>query len=100
MCLPIACKKISSTTCRSGWDFWARNAARENLSHTSCGWAFMTGNSIRVVQPAEIVGHVPWELEGNKSSGVRFSYDVQPGKGVGTLTVRDEVGFVETHFLY
>jgi hypothetical protein len=70
---------------------------------------FMTGDTIRVVQPAEVVGHVPWELEGNKSSGVRFSYDVQPGKGVGTLTVRvcwrttvyrDEVGFVETHFLY
>ena len=70
---------------------------------------FMTGDTIRVVQPAEVVGQTPWQLEGNRSSGIRFTFDVLHGKGIGTLTVRvcwctavyrDEVGFVDSHFLY
>jgi hypothetical protein len=70
---------------------------------------FMTGDTIRVVQLAEVVGQLPWELEDNKSSGLRLTYDVPHGKGIGTLTVRvcwrtaafrDEVGFVESHFMY
>ena len=69
----------------------------------------MTGDTIRVVQPAEVVFEVPWALEGNKSSGVRLTYDLPHGKSVGTLTVRvcwrtavfrDEDGCVERHFLY
>jgi len=68
----------------------------------------MTGDTIRVVQPAEVVGKVPWVLEDNKSSGLRLTYDVSLpyGKGMGNLTVRvcwrsavfrDEAGFVESH---
>ena len=49
---------------------------------------FHTGDTVRVVQPAEIVAQVPWLLEGNKSCGLRFTFDVQRGKSVGTLTVR------------
>jgi len=69
----------------------------------------MTGDTIRVVQPAEVVVQAPWELEDNKSSGLRFTYDVPHGRGVGTLTVRvcwrtavyrDEVGFTESSFMY
>ena len=70
---------------------------------------FHTGDTIRVVQPAEIIGQDPWRLEDNKSCGLRFTYDVQQGKSVGTLTVRvcwrsavyrDAVGFVDRHFTY
>jgi hypothetical protein len=44
---------------------------------------FMTGDTIRVVQPAKVLGQVPWELEGNRSSGIRLTYDVLHGKGIG-----------------
>jgi hypothetical protein len=69
----------------------------------------MTGDTIRVVQPAEVMGQTPWVIEGNRSNGLRLTYDVLHGKGSGTLTVRvcwctsvyrDEIGFVERHFIY
>jgi hypothetical protein len=70
---------------------------------------FHTGDTIRVVQPAEVIGQVPWVLEGNKSCGLRVAYDVRSGKSLGTFTVRvcwrtaiyrDEVGFDENHFMH
>jgi hypothetical protein len=70
---------------------------------------FMTGDTIRVVQPAEVSTTLPWALEGNKSCGLRTTFDVPHGKSVGTFTVRvcwktavyrDEPNYVETHFLY
>ena len=69
----------------------------------------MTGDTIRVVQPAEVVGKVPCVLEDNNSSGLRLTYDVPYGKGMGNLTVRvcwrsavfrDEAEFVASHFMY
>ena len=70
---------------------------------------FQTGDTIRVVQPAEVIGLLPWVLEDNKSCGLRLTFDVPHGKTLGTLTVRvcwrttffrDEVGYVDTHFMY
>ena len=70
---------------------------------------FNTGDTIRVVQPAEVVGQAPWELENHKSCGLKITYDIPYGKTLGYMTVRvcwntavyrDEHGFVETHFLY
>ncbi len=70
---------------------------------------FTTGDTIRVVQPAEVLGKDQWELEGNKSCGLRLTFDLPHGKTVGTLTVRvcwrtavfrAEVGFEERHFMY
>jgi hypothetical protein len=59
------------------------------LLHTVVG-RFHTGDTIRVVQPAEVllVGQAPWKLEDNKFCGLRLTYDVHRGKSVGTLTVR------------
>ncbi len=70
---------------------------------------FQTEDIIRVVQPAEVVRQVPWELEHKKSCGLRISFDDPHGKSLGTFTVRvcwrtsvyrDEAGFVERHYLY
>ncbi len=70
---------------------------------------FQTGDTIRVVQPAEVIRQLPWELEGNKSCGLRVTFDVPERHTVGTFTVRvcwctavyrDEVGYVEQHFTY
>ncbi len=70
---------------------------------------FMTGDTIRVVQPAEVIGQVPWILQDNKSCGLRTTFDVPHGKSFGTFTVRvcwrtsvyrDEPGYVESHYLY
>ncbi len=70
---------------------------------------FMTGDTIRVVQPAEVIAQDPWILEGGKSCGLRVTFDVPHGKSFGTFTVRvcwrtsvyrDEVGYVEGHFMY
>ena len=70
---------------------------------------FQTGDTIRVVQPAEVIGLLPWVLEDNKSCGLKLTFEVPHGKTFGTLTVRvcwrtqvfrDEVGFVDTHFIY
>ncbi len=49
---------------------------------------FTTGQTIRVVQPAAVMQTVPWVLEGNKSCGLRMTYDVPRGNSNGTLTVR------------
>jgi hypothetical protein len=43
---------------------------------------FMTGDTIRVVQPAEVSTTLPWALEGNKSCGLRTTFDVPHGKSV------------------
>ncbi len=70
---------------------------------------FQTGDTIRVVQPAEVIGQFPWQLEENKACGLRITFDVPHGKTVGTFTVRlcwrtavfrDEVGYVESRFMY
>ncbi len=70
---------------------------------------FMTGDTIRVVQPAEVSTTIPWALEGNKSCGLRITFIVPHGKSVGTFTVRvcwktvvyrDEPNYVESHFMY
>ena len=70
---------------------------------------FTTGAIVRVVQPAEVLRTLPWTLEDNKSCGARFTFDLQRGKSLGTLTVRvcwstviyrDELLFAETHFVY
>ncbi len=47
---------------------------------------FHTGDTIRDVQPAEVIGQVPWVLEDNKSCGLRLTFDVPHGKTLGTLT--------------
>jgi hypothetical protein len=70
---------------------------------------FTTGDTIRVVLPAEVVRQLPWQLEGNKSCELRITFDVPEGETVVTFTVRvcwcttvfrDEVGYVEKHFTY
>ena len=70
---------------------------------------FQTGDTIRVVQPAEVIRQDPWELAENKSCGLRITYDVPEGHTVGTFAVRvcwctavfrDEVGYVGNHFTY
>ena len=70
---------------------------------------FQTGDTIRVVQPAEVIRQVPWELAENKTCGLRITYDVPEGHTVGTFTARvcwctavfrDEVGYVGNHFTY
>lgn len=70
---------------------------------------FQTGDTIRVVLPAEVVRQLPWQLEDNKSCGLRVTFDLPEGQTVGTLTVRvcwcttvfrDECGYVENHFMY
>ena len=70
---------------------------------------FQTGDTIRVVQPAEVLQQLPWKLEDNKSCGLKVTFDLVHGKTLGNMTVRicwrtavfrDEVGFVETHFMY
>ena len=35
-----------------------------------------TGDTIRVVQPAEVIGQVPWLLHDNKSCGLRMTCDI------------------------
>ena len=81
---------------------------KTSLLHPVVG-RFATGQTIRVVQPAEIIMLHPYKLSENKSCGLRLTYDVPRGKSNGTLTVRvcwstiiyrDEVKFAETHFVY
>ena len=78
------------------------------LLHPVVG-TFQTGDTIRVVQPAEVLHKSPWTLQDNKSCGLRLTFDVHRGKSLGTLTVRvcwrtavyrDEPGFVDGHFTY
>ncbi len=49
---------------------------------------FHTGDTLRVVQPAEVVEQTPWILEGNKSCGLKIKFDLPRDKSLGTLTVR------------
>jgi hypothetical protein len=81
---------------------------KTNLLHPVVG-RLTTGATVRVVQPAEVLRHLPWTLEDNKSCGLRLTYDLPRGKSLGTLTVRvcwctivyrDELGFAEQHFVY
>ncbi len=37
---------------------------------------FQTGDTIRVVQPAEVIGQLPWKLEDNKSCGLKVAFDL------------------------
>ena len=78
------------------------------LLHPVVG-TFQRGDTLRVVQPAEVVCQVPWVLEDNKSCGLKMTYDLPRDKSLGTLTVRvcwrtmtysDERNFVKTHFKY
>ncbi len=68
-----------------------------------------TGGIVRVVQPAEVFRTFLWTLEGNKSCGLRFTFDLPSGQALGILSVRvcwctivyrDEIGFAESHFVY
>ena len=62
-----------------------------------------TGGIVRVVQPAEVVRTFPWTLEGNKSCGLRFTFDLPSGKLLVILSVRVcwcTIGFAESHFVY
>ena len=81
---------------------------KTSLLHPVVG-RFTTGSTIRVVQPVEVLRTTPWILEGNKSCGLRLTYDLPRSTSLGTLTVRvcwctivyrDEVDFAEKHFVY
>ena len=81
---------------------------KTTLLHPVVG-RFTTGQTIRVVQPAEVMQTVPWILEGNKSCGLRMTYDLPRGNSNGTLTVRvcwcsivfrDDFDFAARHFVY
>jgi hypothetical protein len=70
---------------------------------------FQTGDTIRVVLPAEVIRQLPWQLKDNKSCDLRITFDVPEGHTVGSFTVRvcwcttvfrDEVGCVENIFMY
>jgi hypothetical protein len=81
---------------------------KTTLLHPVVG-RFTTGQTIRVVQPAEVMQTTPWILEENKSCGLRTTYDVPRGNSNGTLTMRvcwctivfrDELNFAARHFVY
>ncbi len=68
-----------------------------------------SGDTVRVVLPAEVIGKAPWTLQDNKSCGLKMTYDLPRGKSLGTLTVRvcwctaifrDERDNIKTHFKY
>ena len=78
------------------------------LLHPVVG-SFRTGDTIRVVLPAEVIGNAPWTLENNKSCGLKLTYDLPRYRSLGTLTVRvcwcttvfrDEEHFIASHFKY
>jgi len=78
------------------------------LLHPVVG-TFHPGDIVRVVQPAEVIGQHPWSLEGNKSCGLKMTFDLPRGKSLGTLTVRvcwcttvfsSEPNFIKAHFKY
>jgi len=90
--------------------FFGMVAPREKtcLLHPVVG-TFHTGDTVRVVQPAEVIGQHPWILEGNKSCGLKMTFDLPRGKSLGTLTVRvcwcttvfsSEPNFIKAHFKY
>lgn len=70
---------------------------------------FHTGDTLRVVQPAEVVQQVPWILEGNRSCGLKIKFDLPRDKSLGTFSVRvcwcttvfsDDRNFIANHFRY
>ena len=78
------------------------------LLHPIVG-SFTTGDTIRVVLPAEVIGNAPWTLENNKSCGLKLTYELPRYRSLGTLTVRvcwcttvfrDEEHFIASHFKY
>jgi hypothetical protein len=78
------------------------------LLHPVVG-TFHSGDTLRVVLPAEVIGKAPWTLQDNKSCGLKMTYDLPRGKSLGTLTVcvcwctaifRDERDNIKTHFKY
>jgi hypothetical protein len=78
------------------------------LLHPVVG-TFHSGDTVRVVLPAEVIGKAPWILEDNKSCGLKMTYDLPRGKTLGTLFVRvcwcttifrDERDYITTHFKY
>ncbi len=78
------------------------------LLHPVVG-TFQTGDTLRVVQPAEVVEYSPWILEDNKSCGLKMTFDLPRDKSLGTLTVRvcwcttvfsDERDFIAKNFRY
>jgi hypothetical protein len=79
------------------------------LLHPVVG-TFHTGDTVRVVLPAEVIGKALWTLEdNNKSCGLKMTYDLPRGKSLETLTVRvcwcttifrDERDYIKTHFKY
>jgi hypothetical protein len=78
------------------------------LLHPVVG-TFHSGDTVRIVLPAEVIGKAPWTLEDNKSCGLKMTCDLPRGKSLGTLTVRvcwcttifrDERAYIKTHFKY
>lgn len=105
---PIISKVLRNIQAVSGYFGMASPREKTCLLH-SVVERFHTGDTIRVVQAAEVIVQAPWKLEGNRSCGLRFTYDVHRGKSLGTLTVRvcwrtvvyrDEFGFDDAHFKY
>ena len=81
---------------------------KTGLLHPVVG-TFHPGDTVRVVQPAEVIGPGPWMLEGNKSCGLKMTFDLPRGKSLGTLAVRvcwctpvfsSEPNFIKSHFKY
>ncbi len=78
------------------------------LLHPDVG-RFHNGDSVRVVQPAEVIHQCPWTLEGNQSCGLKITFDLPRGNSLGTLTVRvcwcttvfcDDRKFIAQQFRY
>jgi hypothetical protein len=81
---------------------------KTSLLHPVVG-RFTTSQTLRVVQPAEVIQTAPWNLADNKSCELRVTYDVPRCNSHGTLTVRvcwgtivyrDEIDFARLHCLY
>jgi hypothetical protein len=81
---------------------------KTSLLHPVVG-RFTTGQTIRVVRPADVLTVHPFKLSESKCSGLQLTFDVPRGKSNGNLTVRvcwctivyrDELHFAETHFAY
>ena len=81
---------------------------KTSLLHPVVG-RFTTGQTIRVVRPADVLTVHPFKLSESKCSGLQLTFDVPRGKSNGNLTVRvcwctivyrDELKFAETHFVY
>ncbi len=60
---------------------------KTSLLHPVVG-RFTTGQTIRVVRPAEVLTAHPFKLSESKCCGLRLTYDVPCEKSNGNLTVR------------